>query len=86
MNWVTFLNSVIELLVGAIKGIGQGIGSGLSALAESIFLVTTGAGEAAVTSLSTFGAIVIIFAGISLAFGLTRWVLNFITSLGARNR
>lgn len=86
MNWVTFLNSVIELLVGAIKGIGQGIGSGLSALAESIFLVTTGTGEAAVTSLSTFGAIVIIFAGISLAFGLTRWVLNFITSLGARNR
>lgn len=80
------LTEIIELLVGGITGVAKGIGSGLSDLAQSIFLTTTGSGADATTSLSVFGALIIIFAGISLAIGLSRWVVNFCTSLGARNR
>lgn len=76
------LTQIIELLVGGITGVAQGIGKGLSELAQSIFMVQTGD----TWSLSTFGALIIIFAGISLAIGLSRWVVNFVTSLGARNR
>lgn len=76
------LTQIIELLVGGISGVAQGIGTGLSELAQSIFMVKTGE----TLSLSTFGALIIIFAGISLAIGLSRWVVNFVTSLGARNR
>lgn len=76
------LTKIIELLVGGITGVSQGIGSGLSTLAQSIFL--TGSGET--QDLSTFGTLIIVFAGISLALGLCRWVVNFLTSLGARNR
>lgn len=76
------LTSVIEILVGGISGIAEGVGGGLSTLATSIFL--TGSGET--QTLSTFGVLIVVFAGISLAMGLCRWVVNFVTSLGSRNR
>lgn len=86
MNGVALLTSIIEILVGGITGVATGIGNGLSSLVQNIFLVTTGSGESATTSLSTFGTLIIIFAGISLALGLCRWVVNFLSSLGSRNR
>lgn len=74
------LNEIINLLTGGITQIAGGIGSGLKSLVEQIFLnSSTNDG----TSLSTFGALIIVFAGISLAIGLCRWVMNFVTSLGA---
>ena len=77
------LQSIISILVGGITGVAEGVGSGLSTLAESIFLVQTTGGE---QGLSTMGTLIVVFAGIGLALGLCRWVLNFVTSLGARNR
>lgn len=82
MTGIQILQSIIEILVGGISGVATGIGSGLSTLATSIFLSGTGDSQ----TLSTFGILIVCFAGISLAVGLCRWVVNFITSLGARNR
>lgn len=86
MTGVQIMQAIIEILVGGISGVATGIGQGLSTLAQSVFLQTTGEGAQAVTSLSTFGVLVVVFAGISLAIGLSRWVVNFVASLGARNR
>lgn len=83
---MALLKEIIQILVGGITGVAEGIGAGLSSLAKSIFLQTTGSGADATTTLSVFGMLIIIFAGISLAIGLSRWVVNFCTSLGARNR
>lgn len=77
------LTEIIQLLVGGLSGMATGIGKGLSDLVSGIF-ITTGAEGA--TSLSVFGGVIVIFAAISLAIGLSRWVVNFCTSLGARNR
>lgn len=77
------LTEIISILVGGIQGIATGIGGGLSTLVKEIFLTTSGTGDSAVTSLSTFGALIVVFAGISLAIGLSRWVVNWVTSLGA---
>lgn len=74
----SILTEIISLLTGGITGIATGIGSGLQELVESIFL--TGTGET--QSLSVFGGIVIVFGGVALAIGLSRWVMNFLTSLG----
>lgn len=79
---MTILTAIIELLVGGITGISEGIGAGLSTLATSIFLTGTAGAE----TLSTFGTLIVVFAGISLSMGLCRWVVNFVTSLGSRNR
>lgn len=86
MSGVEIMKSIIEILVGGISGVASGVGEGLSTLAQSIFLQTTGEGAEATTELSTFGVLIVVFAGISLAIGLCRWVVNFISSLGARNR
>lgn len=82
MTGVQILQAIIEILVGGISGVATGIGSGLSTLATSIFLT----GEGTSQTLSTFGVLIVCFAGISLAVGLCRWVVNFVTSLGARNK
>ena len=86
MTGVEMMKSIIEILVGGITEMAKGIGGGLSTLAQSIFRQTTGEGASATTSLSTFGILIVVFAGISLAVGLSRWVVNFVASLGARNR
>lgn len=82
MSGTALLTAIIEILVGGISGVATGIGHGLSTLAVSIFLT----GEGNSQTLSTFGVLIVCFAGISLAIGLCRWVVNFVTSLGARNR
>ena len=79
----TVMQEIITILISAITQLGQGIGSGLTALVKAIFLATSEQG--AITGLSVFGQIVLIFAALSLAFGLVRWVLSFITSLGSFN-
>lgn len=78
MTGVQILQAILEILVGGITTISTAIGGGLSNLATSIFL--SGSGET--QSLSTFGIMIIVFAGISLAIGLCRWVVNWVTSFG----
>lgn len=73
------LTEIIEILTGGITGVASSVGSGLSTLAQSIFMSAEGDG------LSQFGILIVTFAGISLALGLCRWVVNFVTSLGSRN-
>lgn len=77
----TILTEIIALLVSGITGIASGIGAGLSELVQSIFL-EMGA-DGAVEGLSTFGGLIIVFAAVSLAIGLSRWVVNWVTSLGS---
>ena len=72
------LTEIISLLVGGIQGIASGVGSGLSTLATSIFLTGTGDTQ----KLSAFGGIIVVFAGISLAIGLCRLVVMWVSSLG----
>ena len=79
----TVMQEIISILISAITQLGQGIGTGLTALVKAIFLQTTEQGV--VSGLSVFGQVVLIFAALSLAFGLVRWVLSFITSLGSFN-
>lgn len=78
MTGVQILQAILEILVGGITTISTAIGSGLSNLAQSIFL--SGSGES--QTLSTFGIMIVCFAGISLAIGLCRWVVNWVTSFG----
>ena len=78
------LTEILNLLLSGLSTFAQGIGAGLKAMVEAIFL--SGAGtQADPYVLSTFGGVVIIFAGVAIAVGLSRWVLQFITSLGQRN-
>lgn len=72
------LQEIITLLVSGISQMATGIGTGLQALVNAIFLDTTGANPV----LSTFGGLIVVFAGIALAIGLSRLVVNWVTALG----
>lgn len=77
----SILQEIISLLVGGITGIASGIGGGLSELVQQIFIDSTGDTQ----KLSIFGGVIVVFAGVSLAIGLSRWVVNWVTSFGASN-
>lgn len=74
------LAEMIALMTSGIAGIAEGIGANLSVLAESVMIdATTG-------NLSAFGSLVVIMAGLALALHLCRWMVNFVSSLGRRDR
>ena len=75
------LTEFIGLLVGGITALATGIAEGVATMASKLFLETD-ATTHAVTGLSVFGGIVGIFAGISLAVGITTRVYVWVTSLG----
>lgn len=74
------LQEIITLLVSGVSQIATGIGSGLTALVSQIFLETDA--QTGAQSLSVFGGMIVVFAGVALAIGLCRWVVNWLTSLG----
>lgn len=78
MTGSALVTAMVEILVSAFAGIGTGMGEGLNSFATSIFI--------AESAISVMGSFILAFAAISLALSLFRWCLNFLTSLGARNR
>lgn len=76
------LNELITLLTDGISGMASGLGSGLQALVSNIFLETTGTGSDATTTLSTFGGVIVIFGAVALAIGLSKFIVNWLTSWG----
>ena len=77
------MNDIITILVGGITKVGTAIGQGLSSLVTNIFTV---AGSDGALQLSTFGTVIVIFAGISLALGLCYLIVHWISTLGAGSR
>lgn len=77
----SIVTEIVEILTSGISGIATGIGGGLKSLVESIF-VTMPEGGSGTAKLSTFGGVIIVFAAIGLAIGLSRFVVNWVTSLG----
>lgn len=77
----TIMTEIISLLTDGLSSFASGFGSGLQDFVSNIFLQTVDS----VTSLSTFGQVTIIFAGVSLAIGVCSLIFHWITSLGKRN-
>lgn len=80
------LTEILTLMTGGLTQIGGAIGTGLTSMVKGIFIEEVTSGGNTTYKLSLFGAVIAIFAGVSLAFSLCRWALNFVTSFGNRNR
>lgn len=78
MSGTQLVVAMVEILVSAFTGIGTAMGEALNSFAVAIFITES--------AISVFGSLILGFAAISLGLGLFRWVLNFLTSLSARNR
>lgn len=75
------LTQIINILTGGLVSFGQGLGSGIQAIVQSLFInVDSGTGA---QSLTMFGTLIVVFAAVSLAVGITRKLFAWVTSLGA---
>lgn len=74
------LKSFIQIFISGLTDFAKGIGAAINDTVASMFLVTNEAGT--VTGLSTFGGVLAIFAGISLAVGITKLIFHFVKGLG----
>ena len=72
------LQEIITLLVSGLSQMAQGIGGGMSAFVNAIFLDTSGTTPV----LSTTGGVIVVFAAIALSIGLGRLIANWLFSLG----
>lgn len=86
MTGDALITAILQILGKGISETATQVAGGLSELVQGIMFTTTGEGAQAVTTLSAFGIVVLCLAGVSLGLALMRWVVNFISSLGARNR
>lgn len=81
------LGQIIQILVGGLTQMATGLGEGIKTIIESIMLTgTTTGGVFTPTGLSVFGAVVVIFAGISLALSLFRLLFSWVAGLGNNKR
>lgn len=83
MTSAEILSEVISILVGGITQVASAMGTGISTLVQSIAFTTGAEGG---KSLSALFVLVLVFGGVSLALGLCRLVVNFVMSLGGKNR
>ena len=83
MAGTSIVQEIISILVAGISGIATGIGDGIKALVDSVFFTTTSSGGTTTTTMSTFGIMVCVFAGISLAIGLSRLIVHWLSTLGS---
>lgn len=71
-----YMTAILELLFGGFTETAKQMGLGLSQFVQGIFLDTTAG------TLTTFGMLAVIFAGIALALSLCKFILVWVTSFG----
>lgn len=79
MTGENLVTEIVKIIVSGITEMGKGIGAGISGAVEAMAF-TAGTGDT--KTLSVWFIVVLAFAGISLAVGLTRLVYTFLTTLG----
>ena len=82
MTFAAFVSEAISIIYAGLTGVASALGTGLSTLVTDLAFTGTGENQ----TMSAFMGIVLVFAGISLAIALGRWVVNLLASLGQRNR
>ena len=73
---MAYMTAILELLFGGFTETAKQMGLGLSQFVQGIFLDTTAG------TLTTFGMLAVIFAGIALALSLCKFILVWVTSFG----
>lgn len=80
MTGAEIVTEIVEILVSGLTSLGTGIGSGVANFASALAFTGTGDNQ----TLSVYFILVIVFAGVSLAIGLTTLIFNWLSSLGNR--
>lgn len=69
------VNAILAPLTDMLTAVPQAIVTAFQAL----FITTTGTGSDAVSHISIFGIVMLVFGGVALAFGLTKLVYHLVS-------
>lgn len=78
MTGAQIVTQIVEILVAGITQLGTGIGSGIGNFAQALAFTGTGSEQ----TLSVYFVLVLVFAGVALAIGLTTKIFNWLSNLG----
>lgn len=73
-------NDIIGALTSGLSGLISAIPNAIKDAFTALFTTTTGEGASAVTKVSDFAIVMLVFGGIALAFGITKLIYNLIRS------
>lgn len=79
---MSILTQIIEILTGGLTSFGTGLGSGIQSIVQALFVSVDS--TSGTQSLTIFGTLVTVFAGIALAVGITRRIFNWVITLGGK--
>lgn len=79
------ITEILGMLGTGVSQLGQNIATGIGDTAKALFIVETTTSSGTTMQLSTFGVIIVTFAAVALAIGLTKLVVHFIMSLGGKS-
>lgn len=78
MSGTAIVTEIVQILVAGLTQLGTGIGTGVANFAQALAFTGTGENQ----TLSVYFVLVIVFAGIALAVGLTSRIFQWLSSLG----
>lgn len=81
MAGTAIVTEIVQILTSGLTQLGTGIGGGISNFVQALAFSGTGSEQ----TMSVYFVMVIVFAAIALAVGLTTRIFNWLSSLGGSN-
>lgn len=78
MAGTAIVSEIVSILVSGLTSLGAGIGSGVASFVQALAFTGTGENQ----TLSVYFVLIVVFAAIALAVGLTTKIFNWLTNLG----
>ena len=79
------IQEILGMLGEGVSTLGTNIATGVGDTAKALFVVETTTSSGTTYNLSVFGTIIVVFAGVAIAIGLTKLVMHFVMSLGGKS-
>lgn len=81
MQGTAIVTQIAQILTAGLTTLGQGIGEGVSNFVSALAFTGTGENQ----TMSVYFVVLVSFAGVALAVGLTRHIFAWLSSLGGSN-
>lgn len=80
MTAAQIAKEILDALTAGLTGLVNAIPTAIKDTFNSLFITTNGEGQTATQGISTFAIVMLVFGGVTLAFGITKLIYNLIRS------